>query len=308
MVATSDTSATPSDTLFSKLRLPWPTLPTDGPSNPFSEDSEEISRARTAPIEATKALHNLAFCVTSRSRKNVPLQEAIRFHDLSSKTGLSQALLPRFLRMTIANFYFAEPEPGLVAHSAFSKPLATDKKMRACIWLRHAEMLPAVSKLVNMVKRHPEDMVKFGQFIDDSSGGSSADSAESISRAYPWETLLKGALVVDGRLDFVPHNFFNPQPESARGAAVNFMRDILHNCSDYYCKRILKPIAEAMGKESRIVNCDTVLPQPSSVPKSQDAMTTALDLTMLSIKLAVTNVVGKPRMRMDSLVEIGLSG
>lgn len=68
-------------------------------------------------------------------------------------------------------------------------------------------MLPAVSKLVDMLKRypdssepqdtalslafgdtffgckerHPENMVNVGQFVDALSGGSSADSAESIA-------------------------------------------------------------------------------------------------------------------------------
>ncbi|CCC11439.1 hypothetical protein SMACR_02096 [Sordaria macrospora] len=90
---------------------------------------------------------------------------------------------------------------------AWDKPLATDEKMRACAWSRHAEMLPAVSKLVDMLKRypdssepqdtalslafgdtffgckerHPENMVNVGQFVDALSGGSSADSAESIA-------------------------------------------------------------------------------------------------------------------------------
>ncbi|KAK3340029.1 S-adenosyl-L-methionine-dependent methyltransferase [Neurospora tetraspora] len=436
MVATSDIPADTSASLLTTLvdeisssatllsshlesrRLPWPSFSADGPPQPFPEDNEEVSRARVALIEATRSLHALAvgpvettkhFCFNEiyllgamqvlchfEIPQNVPLQGTISFHDLASKTGLSEALLPRFLRMAIANFYFAEPEPGLVAHSAWSKPLATDEKMRACVWFRHAEMLPAVSKLVDMVKRypdspepqdtafslafgdtffgykerHPENMVKFGQFVGAFSGGSSADSAENIARAYPWETLPNGALVVDvgggighisasiaqahphlrfqvqdfedlkgateelmegkgvkDRVEFVPHNFFDPQPEPARGAAVYFMRNILHNWSDLYCRRILKPIAEAMGKESRIVNCDIILPEPNSVPKTQDAMTRALDLTMLSLfnakeksidewkelfasadgRLAITDVVGKPRMRMDSLVEVRLS-
>lgn len=435
MVATSDIPADTSTSLLITLadeisssatllsshiesrRLPWPSFSADGPRQPICEDNEEVSRARTALIEATRSLHALAvgpvettkhFCFNEiyllgamqvlchfEIPQNVPLQGTITFHHLAFKTGLSEALLPRFLRMAIANFYFAEPEPGLVAHSAWSKPLATDEKMRACIWFRHAEMLPAVSKLVDMVKRypdspepqdtafslafgdaffgykerHPENMVQFGQFVDAFSGGSSADSAESIARAYPWETLPNRALVVDvgggighisaaiaqahphlrfqvqdfedlrgaaeelmesngvkDRVEFVSHNFFDPQPESARGAAVYFMRNILHNWSDLYCKRILKPIAESMGPESRIVNCDIVLPEPNSVPKAQDAVIRALDLTMLSMfnakerstdqwkelftsadgRLEITDMVGKPRMRMDSLVEVRL--
>ncbi|KHE84643.1 S-adenosyl-L-methionine-dependent methyltransferase [Neurospora crassa] len=352
-------SATLLSSHIESRRLPWPSFSADGPRQPICEDNEEVSRARTALIEATRTLHALAVGPVETT-KHFCLNEIYLL-------GAMQVLC-----------HFEIPQ-----------------NMRACIWFRHAEMLPAVSKLVDMVKRypdspepqntafslefgdtffgykerHPENMVKFGQFVDAFSGGSSADSAESIARAYPWETLPNRALVVDvgggighisaalaqahphlrfqvqdfehlrgaaeelmeskgvkDRVEFVSHNFFDPQPEPARRAAVYFMRNIVHNWPDLYCQRILKPIAESMGPESRIVNCDIVLPEPNSVPKAQDAVTRALDLTMLSMfnakersfdrwkelfasadgRLEITDMVGKPRMRMDSLVEARL--
>lgn len=185
--------------------------------------------ARVALIEATRALYAPAVGLVEATKhfcfneiyplgamqvlcrfevpQKFPLHGSIRSYDLASRASLSKALLPRILRLAIANYYFAEPQPGFVAHSALSKPLTTNKKMCACVWLRHAEIPPVVSKLVDMVnrypdssepqntalslafgdtffgykERHPENMVKFGQFVDAFSGGSSVDSAESIA-------------------------------------------------------------------------------------------------------------------------------
>lgn len=105
-----------------------------------------------------------------------------------------------------------------------------------------------------------------------------------------------------------------------------FLRNILHNWSDLYCRRILKPIVEAMGPDSRIIICEIVLPQPNTVPKTQEAHVRILDLVMLSMfnakersyedwqalfasvdgRLKITAVVGRPEMRRDCLIEARL--
>ena len=394
--------------------LPQPSFDVEGPLHPIPETDEKLSAARDALIEATKALHSLAvgptettrfFCVNEINLvgamrvlcdfnvpQHVPLQGDISLSELSAKTGLNETLLPRFLRMASTNYYFCEPRPGFIAHTAWSRPLATDEKMRACIWFRHAEMGPAVAKLAEAVEKfpesaepqetafglafgdtffgykekNPEHMVKFGLFVDAFAGGNAVDSAESIARAYAWEQLPRGSLVVDvgggighisaavarqhshlefriqdfgdladesnlllqqqgisDRVRFSPHNFFDPQPETTRGAAVYFLRNILHNWSDLYCRRILKPIVEAMEQDSRIIICDIVLPQPNTTPKTEEAQVRALDLIMLSMfnakersyedwqnllasvddRLKITAVVGRPELRRDCLIE-----
>ena len=53
------------------------------------------------------------------------------------------------------------------------------------------------------------------------------------------------------RITFQAHDFFTPQP--VRGAAVYFMKHILHDWSDPYAARILKQIVPAMAPTSRIV-------------------------------------------------------
>lgn len=54
-----------------------------------------------------------------------------------------------------------------------------------------------------------------------------------------------------GRVRFVPHDFFDPNPE--QGADVYWLRYILHDWADDYCVRILSSIKASMGPKSRIL-------------------------------------------------------
>lgn len=397
--------------------LPQPSFDPDGPLQPVPDSHVAASTARNRLIEATKELHTLAvgprettsfFCFNEvcllaamqvlchfNVPQSVPQTGDISFQELASKTGLSETLLPRFLRMATSNYYFSEPRPGYIAHNPWSRLLATDEKMRACVWWRYSELMPTVAKFVDMIEKfpnspepqdtafhlvfgdtffdhkekNPENMLKFGQFVSGFSVGNMADSADAIAEAYPWDSLPSGSLVVDigggighisaaiakahphlrvqvqdfedlkenssgllescgvaDRVSFAAHNFFEPQPTATRDAAVFFMRNILHDWSDLYCRRILKPVIEAMGPDSRLIISDIVLPEPNTVPKIQEARVRALDLTMLSLfnakersyadwvellasvdgRLKITSVVGKPKMKRDSLIEVKL--
>lgn len=382
--------------------------------------NEKISAARAALIDATKALHTLVVGPTETIKnsyfeelvllgalhvlchfnvpQNVPLEGTIAFSELASATGLQEPLLVRFLRMAAANYYFSESPPGVVTHTAGSKPLATDKGMRACIWMRYTEKLPALTRLVDMVEAYPETgepqdiayklafgdtffdkmekhtdcMIKFGQFVDARAQGdaSQADSAESLAHAFPWRELPADSLVVDvgggignisaaisrehphlqfkvqdfahleaeaaallesesesrgvSRVEFVPHDFFQAQPAS--GAAVYFLRNILHDWSDVHCKRILGPLVRAMAPTSSILVCDVVVPEPNVLSKTEESHIRATDLTMLMLvdgkerslqdwealfrsvdeRLYIRAIVGRPRLKRDSLMELRL--
>ena len=54
-----------------------------------------------------------------------------------------------------------------------------------------------------------------------------------------------------GRITFMTHDFFNPQP--VRGAEVYFFRFILHNWSDKYATIILRNLIPAMKDGARVV-------------------------------------------------------
>ena len=65
-----------------------------------------------------------------------------------------------------------------------------------------------------------------------------------------WPKNNKAALDA-GRVQFMPHDFFNPNP--IKNADVYWVRHVLHNWSDDYCVRILTGIKSAMGPKSRIL-------------------------------------------------------
>ncbi|KAI0437523.1 S-adenosyl-L-methionine-dependent methyltransferase [Xylaria telfairii] len=78
--------------------------------------------------------------------------------------------------------------------------------------------------------------------------------AQAQSEVWPRENAE--ALRV-GRVQFVPHDFFNPNPTIH--ADVYWLRYILHDWSDDYCVQILGAIKPSMGPRSRIMICDQVM-------------------------------------------------
>ncbi|KKA24443.1 O-methyltransferase [Rasamsonia emersonii CBS 393.64] len=63
--------------------------------------------------------------------------------------------------------------------------------------------------------------------------------------------------VRDGRVTFMVHDFFKPNP--VQGAAIYWLRGILHDWSDSYCVQILSALREALSPSSRILICDQVM-------------------------------------------------
>ncbi|KAJ3497719.1 hypothetical protein NLG97_g1692 [Lecanicillium saksenae] len=78
------------------------------------------------------------------------------------------------------------------------------------------------------------------------------DREHSVKKAEAevWPTENPEALT-RGRIRFVPHDFFQPNPE--HNADVYWLRYILHDWSDDYCVRILNGIKQSMGPRSRIL-------------------------------------------------------
>ncbi|KAE8146903.1 S-adenosyl-L-methionine-dependent methyltransferase [Aspergillus avenaceus] len=76
--------------------------------------------------------------------------------------------------------------------------------------------------------------------------------------------------ISSGRVRFQIHDFFDVNP--IKGAAVYWLRGILHDWSDEYCVEILKAIKPSMGPKSKILLCDMVMnttfgsPEISSAP------------------------------------------
>ncbi|KAK4182510.1 O-methyltransferase-domain-containing protein [Podospora australis] len=194
-------------------------------------------------------------------------------------------------------------------------------------------MLLAVPKLVDVVQQYPDSeepqqtafSMAFGDtFFDCKEKNSEHMDFGDLSKLKESNYLIRQHGLSE-RITFSPHDFFSTQPE--RGAKVYLFHNIFHNWSDLYCHRILKPMVDSMDADSRIVVCDIVLPEPGAVPKTQEVQARALDLTMLSMfnarercykewqelfsgadkRLELTRIFGRPRMRMDSLIEVRLA-
>ncbi|KAF8537459.1 O-methyltransferase [Trichophaea hybrida] len=69
---------------------------------------------------------------------------------------------------------------------------------------------------------------------------------------------------VAGRIEFMAHNFFEPQPVAAD---VYLFRRIFHDYSDKYCVRVLNNLIPKMTKTSKIVIAEGILPPPNTMPK-----------------------------------------
>ncbi|KAI1444514.1 S-adenosyl-L-methionine-dependent methyltransferase [Annulohypoxylon stygium] len=86
---------------------------------------------------------------------------------------------------------------------------------------------------------------------------------------------------VTGRVSFMAHDFFAPQPVS--GADVYFFRWVFHNWSDKYSIKILRTLIPALKPGAKIIINDTVIPGPGVMPKSMEIRMRSFDLTMTSM-------------------------
>lgn len=139
-------------------------------------------------------------------------------------------------------------------------------------------------------------------------------------------TKLIAANDLSERITFLPHNFFEPQPLQVRGAAIYFLRNVLHDWSDSFARQILKNLVDAMDASSRVLICESVLPEPGQVPRSVEMVARTLDMTMwmyhggrdrsmeewkelvesVDRRLKITKVVGPPKVRRQRLLEVML--
>lgn len=88
--------------------------------------------------------------------KLVPLDSPISLTDLQTKTSLDPINLARILRHAMTNNIFHEPSPGLIAHTASSKLLATDPSLQAWVGFNSEDNFPAGAHVLKALRTHPE--------------------------------------------------------------------------------------------------------------------------------------------------------
>ncbi|KAH9925246.1 S-adenosyl-L-methionine-dependent methyltransferase [Fomitopsis serialis] len=74
-----------------------------------------------------------------------------------------------------------------------------------------------------------------------------------------WDAEMPG-FIQSGRVQLITHDFFEVQP--VRGAAVYFLRYIIHDWPDDQCTTILSRLRDALGPDSRILVADMIMHPP----------------------------------------------
>jgi 6-hydroxytryprostatin B O-methyltransferase len=105
------------------------------------------------------------------------------------------------------------------------------------------------------------------------------DLPEVIDNAPSHLASLSDSTALASRITYLAHSFLTPQP--IRGAAVYFLRMILHDWPTDDAVNILSHLVPALEKDSRIIVMDSLLPDPGSVPLAKERLFRAQDLTML---------------------------
>lgn len=104
-------------------------------------------------------------------------------------------------------------------------------------------------------------------------GGSAGHQCLTLRQSHPE---LEGRIVLEDQASVISaldhddlsskgiqataHEFFTPQPDSARGAKAYYLRNIMHDWPDDRCVKILKHLKDAMAEESMILVDEMVLP------------------------------------------------
>ncbi|KAL2756633.1 hypothetical protein ACRALDRAFT_1080807 [Sodiomyces alcalophilus JCM 7366] len=95
-----------------------------------------------------------------------------------------------------------------------------------------------------------------------------------------------------GRIEFLPHDIFAPQTAEAD---VYYLRWILHNWSDKYCRAILTSLIPALRKGARVVVQDTCMPEPGAIALWREKDLRAADLNMAAVFNARERMVSEWR-------------
>lgn len=86
----------------------------------------------------------------------MPLDKPISLVDLAKLTPLDPVNLARSLRTAMTNHVFAEPTPGMIAHTAASRLLATDRELAAWVGFNVEDIFPAAASVLPALHAHPE--------------------------------------------------------------------------------------------------------------------------------------------------------
>lgn len=88
---------------------------------------------------------------------------------------------------------------------------------------------------------------------------------------------------LQGRVKYLQHSFFSPQP-AGKGAAAFLIRQCTHNWADRDVVKIFRalvPGLEAAGPATPLLINDIILPEPGAWPRHQERVVRQVDMVML---------------------------
>jgi 6-hydroxytryprostatin B O-methyltransferase len=83
---------------------------------------------------------------------------------------------------------------------------------------------------------------------------------------------------IASRIQFQEHSFFILQP--VKSASVYLLRHILHDWLDKEAIQVLRNIIPVLGKQSKIIISDIILPQQGSIPAIEERVMRMNDLLL----------------------------
>ncbi|KAH7381319.1 O-methyltransferase-like protein [Phaeosphaeria sp. MPI-PUGE-AT-0046c] len=164
---------------------------------------------------------------------------------------------------------------------------------------RFASAMAGVSRLErhfdSLKESYPWDQIDGGKVID--VGGGSGHMSVALARAFPHlELIVQDSLTMlssaeqndfsdlNGRVTFMPHDFFTKQPVS--GAAAYLLRYITHNWNDADCIRIFRAMVPALEKSrpgTPLLINDVVLPALGETSRYHDNRMRQVDIMMMLV-------------------------
>ncbi|KAL6702554.1 hypothetical protein ACN47E_001551 [Coniothyrium glycines] len=187
-------------------------------------------------------------------------------------------------------------------HSAFTKrfgvPLFQYYSQNPPLAARFGRALKGVAKLDRQVHELKDgyawENFRGGKIVD--IGGASGHASIWLARIYPHlefivqdgsdNLLAQGKAQnlddLDGRVQFMSHDFFDPQPDLDAGAY--FIRQVVHNWNDADCIRILRNIVPALkkcGTGTPLLINEMVLPESGEKSRYEEHMMRQVDMLVM---------------------------
>lgn len=268
-----------------------------------------------------------------------PIGEAISTSELARRCNADEEALTRLVQHAVTRRFLAQPEAGVIAHTAFSAMMAAQPAVTDFVGYVCEDLRPAAASIPDALATWPRPpwlpnqtghnlaAGTTGTFWDSMAGEPARSrrfaSSMSLMQRMPgwqpaaaldvfdWGGLRAGATVVDvgggdgsfavalaerfpalkhvvvqdvagvveqaraavpeplrGVITPVVADFFEPQ--TVKGAAVYFLRKILHDWPDEFAIRILQQLVPALEPGARILINDHCVPPPGILSPNQE--------------------------------------